>query len=360
MRNKIYKYSVDIINNKLVSGWCFNRLKKNSPVTLTFFSGRKKLGSTLADQKRSDLYAHELHPSGHCGFTFAFPEIHSGENSKHISISVNKGRKPLTSFSRNQVTRVMEEPLPHILFMHIPKTAGTSFNTFARGYFSTEKTIIHVERGNKKRCASFENRYSFISGHMPIRSLKKHFDLSRFDLYTILREPYSHIHSHLNWVQSIITKPNSGFCREHPLVVLDMAKKIQSLNLNKPNVLHSFIQNLNSVEMDFFDNCQTRYFLDSHPAKVRSIDLDNAIQNMTHFRTIGITEQYDKFTQDFCQQYRAIHCEQTKIHNQAKSKVLFDHRNQDIRAALYPLVRVDLKLYEHVCNSSDGSSENQI
>ncbi len=307
------------------------------------------MGATLANQKRSDLQAHGRHPSGYCGFTFSMPEIYSRMQKRDISIMVNNDHKPLVIVPANRITTVLKNPLPHVLFMHIPKTAGTSFNTFATGYFSPENAITHIEHEN--RYASLKKKYNYIAGHLPMRRLKKFFNLSQFDLYTILREPYSHLHSHLNWVQAILDKPKSGFCLQHHPVVLDMARKIRGINLNKPDAVHAFVQGLSGAELEFFDNCQTRYFLDYHPQKVKSYDLDNARQNLKQFQKIGITEQYRKFTRDFCRQYDAIHCEQTIIHNKAKNKALFDRDDQAIRRALYPLVKIDLQLYRNVCGS---------
>ena len=345
---RIYRYSSDIINNREVRGWCFHRFKKNEPVKLSFYVDEQKLGEATADDLRTDLRAHNVHLTGRCGFQFNIPRSCNIGNYRKLVIKAGSEETPLFSLQVDQIPKIVEGPMPKVLFMHIPKTAGTSFNTFAESYLPKDKAITQVQTENKQKYPLFNASYYYVSGHLSLDALRENFDLNNFDLYTILREPYRHLHSHLNWVKAVVDAPDSGFAHEHPEVVQKMAMQIGTLDLSKPEILSEFVQDLGGFGLDFFDNCQTRYFLDHRPIKVTREHLENALTNLECFTDIGITEQYQAFTQRFCHRIGVAYCEQQAPLNKAKSENLFDLDKPGIRQALLPLVATDLLLYEHV------------
>ncbi|MCP4008807.1 MAG: hypothetical protein GY726_04735 [Proteobacteria bacterium] len=291
---------------------------------------------------------HDVHPTGQCGFSFRIPPQYNIKSYRTLFIKAGSCKTIIASFQTDKIPEVVDGVLPKVLFMHIPKTAGTSFNTFAKAYIPREKVIVHIESEDKEKYASFNSSYNYIAGHLPLRTLAEYFDLSAFDLYTILREPYRHLHSHFNWVKAVSHIPDSSFSLEHPQVVRDMSMNMQNMDLSQPEVLGDFVRNLEGFGLDYFDNCQTRYFLDYRPERVTLTHVDQALQNLQHFTGIGITEQYGAFTKMFCYKIKANFCEQQRTFNASKSTLLFDYNNPEIREALHPIVAADLLLYEYV------------
>lgn len=355
LTRKFYRYSIDLINDREIRGWCFHRLNKTRPVHLAIYMDNDQVGDCVANQLRSDLKSHGLHPDGRCGFQFKMPPGINLDAHRQFSVRAEPGPVELFKLGVEQIPRIVDETSARVLFMHIPKTAGTSFNTFARAYFPQDQTVTQAQTRDPREYPGFNASFRFISGHLTLGALKAHFDLDKFSLYTILREPYRHLHSHFNWVKAVASSPDSGFSHEHPEVVREMALKMQHLQLDKPAELERFVAGLSGFALDFFDNCQTRYFLDQRPQKVTPQHLEQALENLAHFRAIGTTERYEDFTRLFCTQIGADYCMQKAPLNRARIAPLFDINAPGIREILKPLVATDLQLYAHVQDRLAGA-----
>lgn len=349
----LYRYSFDIVNNREAHGWCFRRLNPDRPVTLRFYADDTRLGECEVTGLREDVRDHGLHPSGRCGFRYRFPFPLDSNRFQRFSVRADHPGAELYTGEVKALPRVVDQVETRVLFMHIPKTAGTSFNAFARKYFDQARTIAHIEVNDPGEFEHYPGQYDYISGHLPIFRLRQHFDFDDFSLYTIIREPYAHLHSHFNWVRAIARDAESGFARRHPQVVQDLAASMKGLALDDPAVLGNFIDRLPAWGLDFFDNIQTRYFLDQRPEKVTPEHLDQALENTNAFTSIGLTERYEHFSRRFCEDIGAEYQAQKTALNRSRVKPLFDYRHQAIRSVLHPLIETDLRLYEHV-NRGNG------
>jgi hypothetical protein len=348
----MFRHAIDIINTQVISGWCYSRVLPNKPITLFIYSGKKLIGQVVSNEFREDLVDHSVHPTGNCGFTFFFPKNFHLEKGNTIKICA-KGllSSVLASYKHNEVAQVSGKETSPLVFMHIPKTAGTSFNAYARQFFPTGKAITHIEELPEDQ-NDFIRTHTYIAGHLPLGKLTRLCPPEQYTYYTILRDPMKQLHSHLNWVKGIGTDPFSGFYKKHPPVIQQLAARLNKNAGKIQDTLHSFVQNLNGFECDFFDNIQTRYFLNYRPDKIRPEDTLAAQKNCSLFQQIGTTEAYQKFTRSFCSENGLKYIQQPQPLNRSKQKILYDLAAPDIKEILSPLVTSDMALYEYISSSS--------
>ena len=112
--------------------------------------------------------------------------------------------------------------------------------------------------------------------------------------------------------------------------------------------IRRFVAGLRDYQLDFFDNIQTRYFLDYRPDRVAADDLQRACTNISRFSSVGLTEAYERFKKQFCDSVVITPAEQKLQSNKAEHYQLFDLADSKVRSALRPLVEFDLQLYETV------------
>ena len=352
---KLFLHHIDIVNDQYVRGWCFNRLFPRRTVTLQIRHNRELIGEVQCNQFRKDVQKAELHRSGHCGFEFHLPRDVVNRNTDLVLSS--KGlQKPVITIPAKEIQPVLTTS-PPIFFMHIPKTAGTSFNNHVQSWFAYDHWHIHTETYNEEKLRSLASPGAYLAGHLPLYKLQTIFpDLPKIKLHAILRDPLNQIHSHLAWIKGIGLNAKGDFFRSHPPVVQELAIKLQDQVLQTPDHIVSFIEQMSGFEWDFFDNIQTRYFLNRRPDQVTASEAKEAVENLRLFSSVGLTEHYDTFLSKTAAQYERRSGQQLSKHNQTRVTPLFNIESREIQEALQPLIRFDLDLYQAVKSSSENSN----
>ena len=211
-----------------------------------------------------------------------------------------------------------------------------------------EQIGIHIESLPPEKYSQLAESCSYIAGHLTLQKLNRYFDLSAFDSFTLIRDPHRHLHSHLNWLRGVGEHINSGFFSQHNQAVQQLAKKIKASNFSDTSEVKHFVSHLKDYELDFFDNMQTRYFLDHRPEKVSPSMLEDAENNFRFFNHIGRTEQYDRFIEKFSTIYRIPLTHQPISYNKAIEPALYDPADPAMQDILSPLTETDVMLYERV------------
>ena len=358
-----YKISIDRVNTKYISGWCFPRLRPNASLQLQCWCEDKLLAEARADLFREDLVELAIHPTGACGFEFMLPAEFSAAPSTRLVIRIKNSNTTLAvvdPISSRVDYRNLHHKIPGFqprlkaptgrcaVFMHIPKTAGTSFNTAAVKMFPQGTVVSHIELIEQDKYRDLAQSCNYISGHLNVGILKQHFQAQNSDFYTIIREPFSQLHSHLKWLVQTATDQRDNYFRINNPIIHALGSRLRSLDLTDAAGLERFVENLSDLEAAFLDNMQTRYFLDHQVARVGRDEQERALENGLGFRLIGTTERYQDFVAVFARLNALPAVEQGSVLNRSSSEDLFDHRSEEIRTILQPLVWADLNLYEQL------------
>ena len=357
-----YKISIDRVNANYISGWCFHRFQPGRPVHLECYQNEQLRVESEASIYREDLRNLGIHPTGKCGFEFVVdsavgfdfnqPILIRPKGKSAVLVDLSKGDwiGPAKSMQKGFWSQVFKKnKLPRTaILMHIPKTAGTSFNTLAQTVFPKGTTINHIELIPQSKYSLLGEHYNYISGHLRLGTLLDSFDSEHIDFYTILREPYDHLHSHLKWLIQTAVNPADRFFEVTNPVIYNLGVKLSRVEFSEKDSLTAFVRNLNSVEAAFVDNLQTRYLLDKQPERVTSVDLKIALANSSIFKLIGFTEKYDNFVQAFGEINKLTLTAPERKMNISRSAPLFDLNNDDVRNVLLPLVHADLLIYRFI------------
>ncbi|MCK9173921.1 MAG: hypothetical protein M0O96_01390 [Desulforhopalus sp.] len=341
-------FAVDILNNQIISGWIFSKLLQKKPVTLSIYLDGNYVGQVVADKERKDVFNLRLHPTGRCGFTFVFPKDIDIGRHKNLTVRYGAFKASLFSVNISEIPFTFKKPLPQIFFMHIPKTAGSSFDNFVHRRYPAEAISARLESMDVQLYPKLTTDKKYLVGHLPLGKFKKYFTLEDYALYTIVREPWRHLHSHLNWIRNIGKNPESGFYRTHPTCVRKLADSLNDPNTEISEQLKQLINRMDGFEFDFFDNMQTRYFLDYRPERVGDKDIANAVENFKYFADIGRTEGYQEFAARFCKKYNLPFIQQGQPLNCSGDAPLYDITGEKFQTLLHPLVKYDLQLYSAI------------
>jgi len=363
--NIFYRLSVDLANSEYVAGWCVNRLRKGDAVNLEFYQNGKFVGEATANRYREDLRELGVHPSGRCGFELVFDCPLLQLDQYPLTVKVKDSGKSLAEMNGATVlarSSILPDGFRHFFsksrvsgkravhFMHIPKTAGTSFNTSVRSLYPTREVISHIEALNPDDYLKINSRYIFISGHVYFGVFKKYFLEETAGLYSLIREPYAHLHSHLNWVVSASSDRRKGSFKRSNKTIYELGQKVKQVDFTRIEEIEMFVEEVEGAAAAFFDNMQTRHFLEQPVSEVEESDLLAALKNTRYFRLIGMTEYYLEFLKIFAEINKLPQPVMKSSLNRSKSIPLYDTADKAVRKALYPLVRYDLELYAHVSN----------
>ena len=212
------------------------------------------LGRFSNDGYRPDLVEQQLHPSGVCGFDFSFPDDFTPEAGQWFELYFDSFKSPVVRIDCSEIELLKPTLRTPICFMHIPKTAGTSFNAWARSCFSGDRFFTHIERLTNEELEQGVERAHYLAGHLPLFELDKVVDLSRFELISIIREPFSHLHSHLNYVKGV--RPGAtlesyyGF--RHNKTIKTLSDTLNRIDFSNPDEIHGFVAGLHDYQLDFF------------------------------------------------------------------------------------------------------------
>jgi hypothetical protein len=275
--------------------------------------------------------------------------------NKTLDIHLDDETRPWLRLSTNYLQRTTTTDIPPVLFMHIPKTAGTSFNSFMRTHLPFNVMACHIEKYASDSFAALSRSKKYLAGHLTIEKFKNHFPISGFDCYSIVRSPYNHLHSHLNWLKGIATHSDSQFFKQHNTAVQQLAVKVSKVDFNNLLQVKKFVFGLRGFELYFFDNCQTRYFLDYCPQKVSRNDFQNTLENIDLFKYVGLTEEYDQFKEFVASTYRLPRVSLPEKINRMTGPRLYDPESKEIQEVLFPLVHTDMLLYGYISNHFSSS-----
>lgn len=237
--------------------------------------------------------------------------------------------------------------MARIFFMHIAKTAGSSANTFFLSQYDEAKAVTHAEKFTEEFHREFLLDFQFISGHININRFALTDVPKLYDYITFVREPVAQLVSHLKWMKrQSIDDEFKNLIAAHPHIK-ELSEKIRDSDLNDPDVLKGFFQGLTAQEKPYFDNCQTRYFINGLADEfVRQPHVNNAITKMmASFRFVGISEEFEKSIAAISKIYGFDKPVAAIRENISVMDDLFDVNNPEINKILKDVTKFDRQLY---------------
>jgi hypothetical protein len=117
--------NIDVNDDCMVKGWAASNSDRSLSVLISIVSSTDSI-SIVANQHRPDVRRVGLHKTGLCGFQYDI----SAWVDKKVTVSIV-----------NVINNDKEVDFAPSFFLHIPKTAGTSFKRAAQEYFGKEGVV---------------------------------------------------------------------------------------------------------------------------------------------------------------------------------------------------------------------------
>lgn len=248
-----------------------------------------------------------------------------------------------------------------VFMMHIAKTAGSYVNKVFENSLREEEAKVHLERslGNHEAFLSMlEEGTVYFSGHIYYSTINKILELSgkkgQVHLITALREPLSHLVSHIKWLDHYNLPEQRSEYNRLPERVKRLAEKIGATDFADPGSLDSLLTHLSAAGIQFLDNCQSRYFVAEHntaisPEMPLALDMRMLLSTrLKDFSKILMSTTMDQDIADLGQiTGYDLKVVKDKV-NPAKSSRDIDISNPLIRSILAKRLTVDIWLWKHV------------
>ncbi len=310
------------------------------------------LASTRPDINRpraSELFA-RFPGADRAGFTLETPS--PGPGKFRLEILLEGG--PTLELAQ---LRLHTQDQPRLLYMHVPKAAGSTVNAFLQNHFRRSKCAIHIETDPRWHSDINQIRdMDFVSGHVTLPALAARLNLDDYYVVTAVRNPFFQVVSHLAWIRKLAEKSEAQRFQRHPEYVQQLALKLKATDLSRPRSLRRLIASLNQSETRLLDNCQLRYFVKMDAGELVTGDHVAQAQDSSQiFDRIGTTEHIGEFLQGVAEDLGWARPGRLVTQNVAQSYFGLDARKARLRKALEPLVRHDLELVRFIRKARDRS-----
>lgn len=233
-----------------------------------------------------------------------------------------------------------------LLFMHIPKTAGSSMNAYLESQFPPEQSILHLENQvfgvPMDQLPSFDDKNS-LSAHLHYPTLNNIIDIKQFFTMTVLRDPLDQTLSHLGWMNRLGFAENKEELARYPDYIKHIVNRLHAMDLV------SYFDTMDEHEKNFFDNCQTRYLLPVYgETELSEAHLEEAIANLQKFNLVGILEKFEQSLLLLAYYMNWRPPKKMPYNNPSRKKYFLDMESagEEIKDRVHRLTRFDQKLYD--------------
>lgn len=240
------------------------------------------------------------------------------------------------------------------LFLHIPKTSGSSCNRLLREVYGAANFIDHAEY----------RLPAILSGRMPplrVDGVSAHVPLCRWSLYrgsdayarvTVLRDPWSRLVSHINW--------HARFLQGKPLprgatagALARVVAVLGQTDFDSRSDLLRLLRAVRQESRDFnaFDNLQVRMLMTGPPRvayrpQIGAAEVAMALTNLRGFALVGFCEHQAMFRQRMLTLLGADAAGGAPVRENVGSLEILSPGNVLARQVLAPWVALDQALYE--------------
>lgn len=227
-------------------------------------------------------------------------------------------------------------------YLHIPKTAGTTFNNFLKKNFSSSNVIFHIESKLDKI-----KDQTVLSGHIPLVRAEK--VIPNFDEYiqiTVFREPLKQLSSHLRYVRKLGEPREKSRLLTHTPQIQKIVARLVLTDLSSTKELENFIVWLEEENLALFHNTQTQYLIGSR-FEITTEMLEGAKFYLEKIEYVGITERLDDYMRllRYRLKLHRHHFTNKKLNVTSESFGL-NIEQEEIQKVLEPLICYDKIIYD--------------
>ncbi len=237
-----------------------------------------------------------------------------------------------------------------LLYLHIPKAAGSSINNVIGSQFDELEVATHIE--SKKLlgvlgAGDIEKKYRYISGHVPYPQFEHHLNLDHWFTLATFRKPDEHVVSHIAWVRLLAEDGHKIRFMQHDETIQRIAGFLKGVNFSNSKDILGMINWLEDNNYFLFHNTQTRYLSGGKAeAVIAPCQLNNALKNLESLDYVGITERLDEFILMLAATFGfRITSEQVSKENTNNMKFGMDLSSNAFREAIEPLIEYDRIIY---------------
>ena len=238
-----------------------------------------------------------------------------------------------------------------LFFLHIPKTAGTSFVDTVRPWFAHEQAANYIEGLDAETQAGLGDKH-FISGHLFFTQIHRLPYIAHCRLISIFRDPYARLASHLRYMDRYNQPEYAAAYNALREDLRQVVRAIAEVDFQRPEDLERLFATLGPWARAAFENCQTR-FLFCDPTSTAASPyqdlpdhaLDIALERLEALDMIGISERLDDTIAGVATSCGRPPPPRTARSNTASSDRQIDVADPGIRAIMAPLVSQDERLY---------------
>ena len=342
---------LDLAAPTRVSGWAMTS-GDPAPVEVQIFVNGDELATLTCSGFRKGVQRQGRHPTGRCGFSLHLRRDQALPHGAEVRVFIAGTEFELTNSPRLVVDEVPESgkhETRRIFFMHIAKTAGSSLNTLIARHYPASRVQMHVENTEFREDRAYTQGFDFISGHVRAVEAMRRMDIEGFFWITLMREPLSHLVSHLCWVRRVADDESSAFFRRHPRGIRELALMLKSVDMGVPEELDHFLSRDDQRVTNLFHDCQTRYFLPpNQKGSLEQQSLVNAKKMLNKFDLVGTTENYAEFISSLCRKFGwEIPVAEERI-NANSNRYGIDVDDEATIKVLKRYTRMDKALYDYI------------
>ncbi len=322
MKGYIYELS-----RSTIKGWISDG--HGHPIPVALFINGKEYAKAIASEMLPHIKEANWHPTGACGFSFAVAEIDFDPLHDTVAVKVDveiplSGKMAAAQFAAIRDSKLgQRQPF---FFMHIPKTAGTSFRSMLYRQFEQ-----HEIYPNKKTILGNDGKYP----KFPV----VHADIQQY--YSSINLLTGH-YTYDMGLQLLGTRmiPIVFFRDpiERCISALYQQKKM------KPKYADASLEDIFDKEPFQVDNVQCYYMTgDASPSTLTETHVSKAIDRMEALPVFGLAEAFDKSVSLFENEF-TWRLGRSKNMNKSKRKTA--DVNDRLLAKIRASNRFDIQLYK--------------
>jgi len=340
---------VGTIELRLVKGWAKDETEE--PLELSLYIDDELVQTTKANILRKDLVENGIHKTGKCGFEFRLQDrliIDASNlvvkyNNEVLRFSNNIKNRIKNAIIIPDVKRVNGEDT--FFFIHIPKTAGTSFKKMFESEFDLDE-IYPNEQDVLKNNGLYPNINTVVNNKDRIEKTKLllgHYPYitgkvlgKNANIITFLRDPIKRVISNIYHMKQY----DKRFANSTPEQIYNSG------------IWH-------------YQNLQTRYLCDNHDGITMRFNnnrplhrpaLKRALINLEKIPFVGITERFDESIMLFNKQFN-FSLGKTITTNKSKVKKTVSEK---LKQRIKRNNQLDIELYNTALEKFDASLKSHL